>query len=91
MGVIPAEMHRASLDIVRKALAILKFIRLCILTYFSLLYSYLITSIRTGAPYRRGGSTLPVYIVFSASRLNPHDILTDLYKLRISLEHFTAA
>ena len=49
-GVIPVRVHRASLDAVRKALAILMLIILCTLMYFSLLYSNLITSAHTGAP-----------------------------------------
>jgi hypothetical protein len=47
-------MHSASLDVARNALAILIFISLCTLIYFSLLYSYFIVSIHTGAPHSKG-------------------------------------
>jgi len=79
--VIPVKIHSASLDVVRNALAILTFIRLCTLIYFNLMCSYFIASIQTRAPYNKSGSIPPLYIVSSASCLSPHHILADLDKL----------
>jgi hypothetical protein len=90
MGVVPARMHDASLDVVRKALAVLEFISLCTLIYFSLLYC-LIASIQTGAPCSRRFNIAPLYIIFGASSLSPHDILNNLDKLCVSLIQFSAA
>jgi hypothetical protein len=70
-------MHNVSLDVVRKALAN-KFISLCTLIYFRLLYVYFIVSIQTGVPYSMRGSPAPLYNVFSVSCLSPHDILAGL-------------
>ena len=74
-------MHSASLDVVRKALAVLKFISLGALIYLHLLCSYFIASIQTGVSCSRRGDNVHFFIVFSASCLSPHDILADLDKL----------
>ena len=58
-------MYSASLDVVRNALALLVFISLCTLIYFSLLYSKL--NVSTGAPYSTRGNIAPLYMVLSAS------------------------
>ena len=58
-------MHSASLDVVRKALAILKFISLCTLIFFRLFYVYFIASIQSGDP--NVGEVVPLLCIsFSA-------------------------
>jgi len=58
-------MHSASLDVVRKALAILMFISLCTLIFFRLFYVYFIASIQSSDP--NVGEVVPlICISFSA-------------------------
>ena len=67
IGVKPVIMHRASFETARYALASLMSTSLWTLVIFSLQLPLLVTFIQTGAPYRRMGSTSPVYIVFRAA------------------------
>jgi hypothetical protein len=78
MGINPVSMQRVSFDTVRYYLAILIFISLCTLIYFSLLCLYCNASIQTGAPYSKSGSIAPLYIVLSVPCLSPKDILADV-------------
>jgi len=80
MVLVSAAMHYASLDVVQKALAILRLIILCALMYFLLLHVYFIASIQTGAPYSNRGRMAPSYIIL---RTSCHDfvILADLDRL----------
>ena len=73
----------------RYALAILKPIILCTLTYFAVLYSFLIASINTGTAYSSCGSIAPLYIVFKASCLSLQIILADLDNAFINLVHLS--
>jgi hypothetical protein len=88
MGVVLAIMHDASLDVVQKALAILKFVILCALMYTLLLHVCFIASIQTGAPYSSKGGMAPSYIIFRTSCRSPHVILADFDMLYINLMHF---
>ena len=87
MGVNPVRMQSASWKMVRCALAILKVISLCTLTYLALLHSFLMDSIHTGAACSSCGSIAPLYIVFSASCFSPQLIVADLDNAFISLVH----
>jgi len=91
MWVVSATMYNASLDVVQKALAILRLIILCALMYFLLSHVYVIASIQTGAPYSSRGRMAPSYIILSNSCRILHVILADLDRLYISLVHFSAA
>jgi len=84
----PVSMHRASLDVVRNALAVSMFIILCILMYFRLLYSCFMASIQTGAP-SRSGRMAPLLIVSIASCLIPHITLAAQDIPWISLAHLS--
>ena len=57
VGVVPARIHRASLDVVQYGLAIRRFVSLCTLmySYLRLLNSYLSASIQTGEQYNKSG------------------------------------
>ena len=73
----------------RYALSILKLIILCILTYFAVLYWFLISSIRTGTAYSSCGSIPPLYIAFRASCLRLQLILAELDDAFISFVHLS--
>ena len=63
MVVSPVSMQTASWDIVRYALAILKLISLCTVTYLALLYSFSIASFHPDTAYSICGSIAPLYNV----------------------------
>ena len=87
IGVRLVRMQSASWDVVRYALAILKLMSLCTLTYLATLHSFLMGSMHTGAAHSSCGSVAPLYIAVSASRLCPQLILADLHNAFISLVH----
>ena len=63
IGVVPAKMYKASLDVLRYALAISMFMSFCTLMYLRLLYSYVRASIQTGAPYSKSGMYVCMYVL----------------------------
>jgi len=67
MGVRPVRAQRASFDTVRYAFAIIMLINLCTLMSLSLLLAISIALYHIGAPYRRSGSIVPVYIDLRAA------------------------
>ena len=67
IGVRPVSAQRASFDTVLYAFAIFIFISLCTLMILSLLLAMSIPFYHTGAPYRRSGSIVPVYIDLRAA------------------------
>ena len=89
IGVKPVRMQNASWDIVRYALAIIKLISLCTLTYLVLLHFFIMDSTHTGAAYSSCGSIEPLYIVFSASCFSPQFNLADLDNAFINLVHLS--
>ena len=55
IGVFPAKMHKASLDVLWYTLAISMFMSICTLMYLRLLNSLLSASLQPGAPYIKSG------------------------------------
>jgi len=59
IGLIPAELHKTSQDVLRYALENTMFICLGTLLYLRLFYSYLSSSNQTGAPYSKSVRIAP--------------------------------